>query len=71
MEEEAAAKNKIIHISEWKTYSNQEDSVPRQPNDYDCGLFVLMYTETLINTEEQLSENRLKLAKVILRGSMF
>ena len=54
-------------------------TVPLQENGFDCGMFVIMYVDSLVNnisvdhssfTQQQIPEYRLKLAHAIRRGSL-
>ena len=54
-------------------------TVPLQENGFDCGMFIIMYVDSLVNnisvdhssfTQQQIPEYRLKLAYAIRRGSL-
>lgn len=54
-------------------------TVPLQENGFDCGMFIIMYVDSLVNnisvdhssfTQQQIPEYRLKLAHAIRRGSL-
>jgi sentrin-specific protease 1 len=78
LQDEAVAKNKRFVSDDWLEI--RKKNIPIQENGFDCGMFLIMYVDTLIRnndvdnssfTAEQLSEFRLKLAKAILQGSLF
>jgi Ulp1 family protease len=68
-----------LNLNEWAFYSRVDRTVPQQENGFDCGMFIIMYVDSLVNnrsvdhlsfTQQQIPEYRLKLANAILRGSL-
>jgi sentrin-specific protease 1 len=77
LEDEALAKGKTFKRDEWKL-DNKLD-IPRQQDGFNCGMFVILYIETLVKdsfvdsssfSSNDVSTYRLKLAKAILRGTL-
>jgi Ulp1 family protease len=71
------AKGKTFKRDEWKL-DNKLD-IPRQQDGFNCGMFVILYIETLVKDSfvdsssfpsNDVSTYRLKLAKAILRGTL-
>jgi Ulp1 family protease len=74
------AKRKTFNRAEWKLDNNKQRKViPRQQDDFNCGMFVILYIDTLVKdsfvdsssfSSNDVSNYRLKLAKAILRGTL-
>jgi len=71
------AKGKTFKRDEWKL-DNKLD-IPRQQDGFNCGMFVILYIETLVKdsfvdsssfSSNDVSTYRLKLAQAILRGTL-
>lgn len=67
-------------MDEWTIHPQQNKNVPRQSNGYDCGMFVILCADCVVNnlplTEASYSENllggyRRKLVKAILLGKLY
>eukprot|EP01039_Chlorochromonas_danica_P002907 gene2907-3173_t len=63
-----------LDMSSWTTMSAQ--GIPQQRNGYDCGVFVVMCADYLTDDlpltyrQEEMSENRLKIAASIEQGNL-
>ena len=77
---EALAKRKTFNRAEWKLDNNKHRKViPRQQDGFNCGMFVILYIDTLVKdsfvdsssfSSNDVATYRLKLAKAILRGTL-
>ena len=81
LEDEAKAKEKLFDRNEWKLDSEtqRQAGCPRQTDGYNCGLFIIMYMDTLVKNSfvhsnsfsvSEMPNYRLKLAKAIRRGTL-
>jgi len=73
------AKRKTFNRNEWKLDNNQQQVIPRQLDGFNCGMFVILYMDTLVKdsfvdsssfSSNDVSTSRLKLAKAILHGTL-
>ena len=75
--DEALDKKKIkLDPSTWKVF-DRESGVPQQRNCYDCGMFSIFCADTLSDdlplssySQDDMVENRYKVAAAILRGQL-
>ena len=60
--------------SEWTEFPIQLESVPKQTNEFDCGMFMIMVIDSLVNniplitasySTSDMPEYRLKLAQAV------
>ena len=74
-----SAKGVAFDENEWDEYPLQFGSVPTQLNGHDCGMFVILVIDSIVNSIPLISsrystsdmpEYRLKLAQAILQQSM-
>jgi len=81
LEDEAKAKKIPFNRIEWKLDSNTQIQAdcPRQMDGFNCGMYVIMYMDTLVKNSIVGSSSfstsfmptyRLKLAKAIKRGTL-
>ena len=65
--------------NEWTEYPVQFNSIPTQENGWDCGMFVILVIDSIVNSIPLISsrystsdmpEYRLKLAQAILQQSL-
>jgi len=77
-----AAANGVLDFdeSDWTETTSQHSSMPRQSNGADCGMFVIMVIDSIVNNiplretsykESDLPEYRFKLAKAILHSTLY
>lgn len=80
MGDEAKAKNKPFNIKEWTVEQRQGRDVPRQSNGFDCGMFVTVCADSIVNgislnessySEREMPAYRMRLAKAILLGKLY
>jgi Ulp1 family protease len=73
------AKGKTFNLADWKLDNNERKVIPRQQDGFNCGMFVILYIDTLVKdsfvdsssfSSNDVSTYRLKLAKAILRGTL-
>jgi Ulp1 family protease len=74
-----SANGVAFDVNEWTEYQKQFSSVPTQENGWDCGMFVILVIDSIVNSIPLISsrystsdmpEYRLKLAQAILQQSM-
>ena len=79
--DEAKVKEKLFDRNEWKfdSKTQRQAGCLRQTDGYNCGLFIIMYMDTLVKNSfvhsssfsaSEMPNYRLKLAKVIRRGTL-
>ena len=81
LEDEAKAKNNPFNPIEWKldSVTQERPGCPTQTDDWNCGMFIIMYMDTLVKNSfvrstsfsaSEMPNYRLKLAKAITRGTL-
>jgi Ulp1 family protease len=78
--DEAINKKKTFNQNEWKIVPRQGRDVPNQSNDFDCGMFVILCADAIVNnlpldetsySQSVLPEYRILLAQAISLGKLF
>ena len=73
--DEAKIKNHKIEINDWKLI-NAGKNIPQQNNGYDCGMYVLLYSDYIADNlplsygEEEVRESRNKIAQFIINNKI-
>lgn len=76
LEMEANHRGEKLNLDEWTNY-DEDATIPRQDNFYDCGVFVLMYLSHLAAnkpfrfTQADVPNLRLRIAHEILKNKVF
>ena len=81
LEDEAKAKNEPFYPNDWKLDSTTQErpGCPTQTDRWNCGMFIIMYMDTLVKNSfvrstsfsaSEMPNYRLKLAKAIKRGAL-